>query len=57
MPYKVIAEKCDNCAKCDPECGPSAISEKDGKRWINAVDCVDCGVCAGVCEKEAIVEE
>ena len=57
MPYKVIAEKCDNCAKCDAECPPGAIVEKDGKRWVNPDDCVDCGVCADACEKEAIVQE
>jgi Fe-S-cluster-containing hydrogenase component 2 len=34
-----------------------AISEKEGKRWIDAAKCQSCGACAGVCPVEAISEE
>ncbi len=56
MAYK-ISDACVNCGACEPECPSSAISEKDGKRAIDAAACVNCGTCAGVCPAEAISEE
>jgi len=56
MAYKVT-DACVNCGSCDSECAVSAISEKDGKRFIDSAACVSCGACAGACPTEAIVEE
>lgn len=53
MAYK-INDDCANCGVCDSECPVEAISEKDGKRWIDPAKCTDCGTCAGVCPTEAI---
>ena len=55
MAYKV-GDACANCGACDSECAVEAISEKDGKRWIDAEKCVSCGACAGACPTEAITE-
>ena len=55
MAYK-ISDACDNCGKCAEECPVDAISEKNGKRVIDASLCSDCGSCAGVCESNAISE-
>jgi ferredoxin len=55
MAYK-ISDACTNCGSCDSECPTEAISEKDGKRAIDASKCVDCGACAGICPVEAIIE-
>ena len=56
MAYK-ISDECVNCGACDSECAVGAISEKDGKRVIDAEKCVDCGACAGVCPTECISQE
>ncbi|MCL2008904.1 MAG: 4Fe-4S binding protein [Treponema sp.] len=56
MMYKVT-ETCVNCAACDSECPVEAISEKDGKRWVDPAKCVSCGACVGACPTDAIVEE
>ena len=55
MAYK-ITDACVNCGACDSECAVEAISEKDGKRWIDD-KCVDCGACVSACPVEAIVQE
>jgi len=55
MAYKVT-DACVNCGACDSECAVEAISEKDGKRWIDP-KCVDCGACVSACPVEAIVQE
>ena len=55
MAYKV-SDACVNCGACDSECPVEAISEKDGKRWIDPEKCSSCGACAGVCPVEAISE-
>ena len=54
--YK-ITDACVNCAACDSECPVEAISEKDGKRWIDSAKCVSCGACVSSCPTDAIVEE
>ena len=56
MAYK-IGDACVNCGACDSECPVEAISEKDGKRWIDPGKCSSCGACAGVCPTDAISEE
>ena len=55
MAHKVN-DACVNCGACDSECAVEAISEKDGKRWIDD-KCVDCGACVSACPVEAIVQE
>jgi len=56
MAYK-ITDACVDCGACEGECPVSAISEKDGKRFIDPATCASCGACAGVCPQEAIAEE
>jgi ferredoxin len=56
MAYK-INDDCANCGACDSECPVEAISEKDGKRWIDPEKCTDCGTCASACPTEAIAAE
>jgi len=56
MAYKV-GDACVNCGACESACAVEAISEKDGKRWIDAEKCVSCGACASACPTESIAEE
>ncbi|MCL2043192.1 MAG: 4Fe-4S binding protein [Treponema sp.] len=56
MAYK-ISDACTNCGACDSECPTEAISEKNGKRAIDAGTCVDCGVCVSTCPVDAISGE
>jgi Fe-S-cluster-containing hydrogenase component 2 len=56
MAFK-ISDACTNCAACEGECPTEAISEKDGKRVINASICFDCGACSEVCPIQAITGE
>ena len=56
MAYK-ISDDCVNCGACDSECPVDAISEKDGKRWIDPKKCQDCGACVSVCAVEAISQQ
>jgi Fe-S-cluster-containing hydrogenase component 2 len=54
----VISDACTNCGDCDKGfCPAKAISEKDGKRVINASLCFDCGACSEVCPIQAITGE
>ena len=53
MAYK-ISDACTNCGACDSECPVEAISEKGGKRDIDADKCIDCGVCVNACPVDAI---
>jgi ferredoxin len=52
MAYK-INDDCTACGACADECAVEAISEKDGKYFIDPEKCIDCGLCAGVCPVEA----
>jgi ferredoxin len=54
MAYVVNDATCTNCGSCDAECPVEAISEKDGKRWIDGAKCADCGACSAVCPVQAI---
>lgn len=66
MPY-VIAEPCSTCkdASCVAVCPMDIIHpgvvERDGKRYdqyfIQADDCIDCGLCESQCPVNAIYEE
>jgi ferredoxin len=56
MAYKVNSDTCVNCGACEPVCPVQAISEKDGKRVIDAGKCIDCGACAGTCPVQAIAQ-
>jgi ferredoxin len=51
-----INDACVNCGACDSECAVGAISEKDGKRFIDD-KCVDCGACVSSCPVDAIIQE
>ena len=51
-----ISDDCTNCGACESECPSEAISEKDGKHFIDAGKCTDCGICADSCPVEAIKE-
>lgn len=57
MAYKINDSTCTNCGACEGNCPTEAISEKNGKRWIDAAKCAGCGVCASDCPVEAITEE
>ena len=37
--------------------GCPAISQRDGKAVIDRTQCVGCGVCEGLCPKQAIVSK
>jgi ferredoxin len=50
-----ITDQCVNCGACESACPVSAISEKDGKRVIDANACVDCGACVDTCPVSAII--
>jgi ferredoxin len=57
MAYKILTDTCTNCGTCEADCPTEAISEKDGKRWIDADTCADCGTCEANCPAQAIVQE
>lgn len=57
MPHKIKKEECINCGACEPACPVEAISEKEGKRLIDAEKCIDCGACVGSCPVDAIVAQ
>ena len=52
-----ISDDCVNCGSCVSECPMEAISEKDGKHWIDPEKCQDCGTCVSSCPTEAISAE
>ena len=56
MAYK-ISDDCISCGACAAQCPVEAISEGDGKYFIDADSCVCCGACAGVCPVGAPAEE
>ena len=53
----VVTDSCVNCGSCESECSVGAISEKNGKRYIDHTLCVSCGACAGACPTESIVDQ
>jgi len=57
MAYKINDSTCSNCGACESDCPAEAISEKNGKRWIDPAKCVDCGACSSACPVEAITGE
>ena len=51
-----VTDKCINCGSCESVCPVNAISEKDGKRFVDASLCVDRGGRRVVCPIDAIEE-
>lgn len=45
---------CTNCGLCQKVCMYRAISEQNGKRWVDESKCDGCGVCAQLCPVHAI---
>ena len=52
-PLSVAPDKCIGCKAC-LGIGCPAISYREGKAVIDATQCVGCGVCKGLCPKQAI---
>ena len=52
-PIAVDEEKCRGCKKC-MKLGCPAISMKNGKAFIDATQCVGCGICSELCAFGAI---
>ncbi len=51
---EVIPDKCTLCKKCFLWCPTGAISEKNGKAFIDSKKCIGCGECLAVCRFGAI---
>ena len=49
-----VDDNCICCCACFNECPVDAISEEDGKAYIDPDLCTDCGACADVCPVDAI---
>ncbi len=54
MKPAVSEKKCRYCQKCIKWCPETAISEKNGKAFINSEVCVGCGECLAVCKFDAV---
>ena len=52
-PLAVDTDKCVGCKSC-MRIGCPAISMKEGKAHVDNTLCVGCGVCKGLCPKQAI---
>lgn len=57
MAYCVNSDDCTGCLACLDECPVGAISEENGKAFIDADSCTDCGACADACAFDAIYGE
>lgn len=51
---QVDRDACTNCGLCQRLCMYRAISEKEGKRFVEAGKCDGCGVCTQWCPAKAI---
>ncbi|MFP4498300.1 MAG: DUF362 domain-containing protein [Vulcanimicrobiota bacterium] len=51
---EIIYEKCVYCRKCEEWCPKDAISENEGKAWIDPDKCIGCGECLAVCRFGAV---
>jgi Fe-S-cluster-containing hydrogenase component 2 len=55
---RVISENCNGCAICAEErCPMKTIEMKDDVAFVNAADCIGCGLCVTGCPVDAIVLE
>lgn len=45
----IVQDWCEGCGQCVRRCGLGALSLVDGKAVVDAMRCVRCGYCAGVC--------
>lgn len=52
-PVEVDQESCINCGIC-VNLGCPAISRKDEKAFVTAIQCNGCGLCVQVCQKKAL---
>lgn len=54
MMPEIIRDTCRYCQKCIQWCPQDAISEKNGKAFIETEKCVGCGECLAVCRFDAV---
>ena len=53
----VISDDCVSCGTCAAECPVGCISQGEDKYIIDAISCIGCCNCTGVCTVEAPEEE
>lgn len=51
---EIVKSKCVLCGRCIKWCPEDAISEVDGKAYINSDICIGCGECLAVCQFDAV---
>ncbi len=54
---RVVAENCNLCKLCITVTGCPAISLAEGTVEIDPLLCYGCGLCVGVCNRDALIEE
>lgn len=52
--FMAVPSLCNNCGKCRLTCPNEAISEKNGKSFIDETQCLTCGYCVSSCGMFAI---
>ena len=52
--FKIEADKCSQCGKCQTKCLFGAIKNVKGTYLIDQEKCFGCGMCRTVCEEKAI---
>jgi MinD superfamily P-loop ATPase len=52
--FKIKADKCSQCGKCQTKCLFGAIKNVKGAYLIDQEKCFGCGMCRTVCEEKAI---
>jgi len=51
---RIDAEACDMCQGCLENCPAQAISERDGKMFVDEDVCIGCGECLAMCPSHAV---